>query len=57
MKRCNYIGRGSGSFGKGLKGYSTVRRMFNVPEKGLNRSSRVLRRRGGANQPRYKWFF
>jgi hypothetical protein len=54
MKRCNYIGRGSGSFGKGLKGYSTVRRMFNVPEKGLNRSSRVLRRRGGANQPRYK---
>jgi hypothetical protein len=52
MRGSNYIGRGSGSFGKGLKGYSTVRRMFNVPEKGLNRSSRG--RRGGANQPRYK---
>jgi hypothetical protein len=54
MRGSNYIGRGSSRFGKGFKGYSTVRRRFNVPEKGLNRSSRVLRRRGGSYQPRYK---
>jgi len=54
MRGSNYIERGSGRFGKGLKGYNTVRRRFNVPEKSLHRSSRVLRRRGGGNQPRYK---
>jgi hypothetical protein len=35
MKGSNYIGRGSGSFGKGLKGYNIVRRMFNVHKKRL----------------------